>query len=439
MSIAQQAPVSLRESSRHESIRILYISVLFAPQRTAEAFCSAKFAKALLRSGADVTVMRYPGMTWEADESSEWQPLEEKVVKLPLASNKRSFQSLQMACRYRAPNYARWVGNVVREAAQLHRTRHFDLVYSRSLPMASHVAGYWCAKELNLPWIANVNDPWDLHLIPGAPLKVSWSEACLSSYWMKKSFRFADLITYPSERLRDYHVAVSGVKHESLVVPHVGRRSAARARVVLGGPEAKFNLVHAGKLGTNEILNRSTTALLQGLRAFLDDCPDARDITQLTLVGPSDAETERLARELQLDSVIHRVGSVDYEKSLEYVAAASVCVLVECQMDEGIYFPSKLVDYLSARRPVLALSPRVGVVADLAANGGITRVDNGDADAVRNALAVFYSSFRNGSLDRHAPPEELARAFSPEVTAQQFLDAASKLIQSRCHKETGSR
>ena len=80
----------------------------------------------------------------------------------------REILSPQLAAAVRYQTwYARWLHEAVRQAIRLHQDSAFDVVYSRSPPMFGHIAGYWCAKELNLPWIANLNDPfWDFHQIP---------------------------------------------------------------------------------------------------------------------------------------------------------------------------------------------------------------------------------------------------------------------------------
>ena len=97
------------------------------------------------------------------------------------------------------------------------------------------------------------------------------------------------------------------------------------------------------------------------------------------------------------------VGHTDYEESLKYIQSATACLLVEGDMAEGIFLPSKAIDYISARKPILALSPAVGVVADLASGGGIIRVDPGDACAIRDAIRGLYADFRERNLALRSP------------------------------------
>ena len=199
----------------------------------------------------------------------------------------------------------------------------------------------------------------------------------------------------------------------------------------VSGSSANFHLIHAGKLGSNEFTGRSTAALLEGLQLFLNECEDARHLTSLTLVGPEDLATQAHVRRLGLDGTVVSVGRIDYEDSLKYIESASVCVLVEADMPEGIFLPSKLADYISARKPILALSPRVGVVADLEPGGGITRVDPGDACGVRDAIRGLYIDFRRGTLARRSPSGFQVDQFRPEVVANRFLKTLRELVAAK--------
>ena len=82
----------------------------------------------------------------------------------PEPNTVREFDALAAALRYQTIASARWVAAAVEAAERLHRVRPFDLVYSRSLPKEAHICGYWTARRLRLPWLANLNDPWDFHV-----------------------------------------------------------------------------------------------------------------------------------------------------------------------------------------------------------------------------------------------------------------------------------
>jgi glycosyltransferase involved in cell wall biosynthesis len=243
-----------------------------------------------------------------------------------------------------------------------------------------------------------------------------------SIYWLRKTLREADLVTYPSERLHIFHTALSGVKHTAEIIPHVGFASIAPVQ------QEGFTLLHAGRMAINGDTGRTTDALLKGLVRFLKKQPTARSETKLIFVGPEDRETQRLIEELGLKENVISTGVVSYQESLHKIGEASVCILLEARLEEGIYLPSKLVDYIVARRPVLAISPQVGVVNDMASAGGILRVDPDDDIGVELALVKLYRDCKNGCLNLNAPAQNLVSQFQPQTVAKKFLAAVSNVI-----------
>lgn len=356
------------------------------------------------------------------DDSRCWAPLEGISISLPTPAAKERLRSTGLALRYRAKNYVRWIRAVVIAAERLHRSNPFHLVYSRSLPMEAHIAGYWASRRLRLPWIANINDPWDWHLMPGEMrIRGRLADRWVSSFWMRKTLQKADLVTYPSARLRDYHLRLCGVNHESAVIPHIGYALEGKGR---GG--GGFRLVHAGKLGGLE--TRSPVSLLEGIGRFLRRNPEARSVLKALFVGLEDPATRLRTDELGLHSVVEHTGRVSYEKSLEFISSAAVCVLVEGDLPEGIFLPSKLADYLVAGKPVLSLSPALGVVGDLCGRRGLTRVDIGSGEGVEAAIDCYYRAFRSGRIDDMGPAEDLRRPFEPGRVAELFRAKVEKVL-----------
>jgi hypothetical protein len=409
-------------------MRVLCISPSFVPSPDPEAFCGGKMVNALVEAGVDVTVLCAPlSPEHPADSSSCWKQLQALTRHVETPPTWRGevgevFSEVYYGLSYRNPGCGRHVKNYVRWARELHRVKRFDAVYSRSLPMMAHIAGYWCSRALGLPWIANINDPWDTHLYPETkPKPVTVCRAATSRYWLHRTLRYADLITYPSSRLHRFHEQLAGVRHKAAVISHIGYAVEPSNKAT-----TEFQIVHAGRL--RGLTGRSSVELLAGLAKFLRACPFARGATRVILVGREDPATRGWTKRFGLGGMVQCVGRVPYEESLKYIASASVCVLVEGKMTNGIYFPSKLADYVVARKPVLSLSPACGVIAEMARGGGIRRVDPDDEEAIASALDAFYRMYLEGRLREDSPPDTLVREVSPTVVVEKFLRAVEAII-----------
>jgi glycosyltransferase involved in cell wall biosynthesis len=398
----------------------LIISPIFAPRVDSEAFCGGKFAQALLGHGIDVSVICcHTGMQppLRPDRSSRWDSLRVVTVDVPNPAPAPLRVRLRRGLKYQTTLWGGWTGAVVAKARELHARKKFDVVVSRSYPWYAHVAGYWVSSALRIPWIANFNDPFDLSQFMVDPAeRLAWKQGPVERFWLRRVLAKARMVTFPCERLCDYTLRGSRRQGGARVIPHVA--ASLNATV----DERDFVIAHAGKLRMHEATGRRANAMIQGLARFFAVTPRARDRTRLVFVGPEDPVTMRYAVELGVGASVVSVGQVDYDASLTYIANATVCLLVEGEMEAGIFLPSKICDYIGARKPILALSPATGTVNDLAKEGGIIRVDPNDSRGVAEALDVLFDAALRGELTAFAPPSSLARRYDPATVAQEFLN-----------------
>src|SRR5262249_20572467 len=147
-----------------------------------------------------------------------------------------------------------------------------------------------------------------------------------------------------------------------------------------------FTIVHAGVLNFGWGLFRSPHPFLQALKIVQSIIPEADQKFRVLFIGSEDSHMRDLVRDYELTNIVKCTGRVSYEESLQYISFAHVCLLLEMEMKEGIYLPSKLADYIASGKPVIAVSPKTGVVDDLSRHGGICRVDSGDPKAISEII-----------------------------------------------------
>jgi glycosyltransferase involved in cell wall biosynthesis len=404
-------------------MRILVISLSFPPVADAEAYCSGKFVQALIDSGHETRVIfssdvhRPP----RVDQSSMWDSIKRVSFDMPLRSSIPRWKSLWLALMYQTTSWPRWTRSIVLKARELHSEAAFDLVISRSLPPEGHLAGSWVASDLGLPWVAIVNDPWDFSPLIPEETRPHWRTTLVYRIWWRRMLSKADRICFPCERLRNYCLRGSHRDDGVVVLPHIGAVSKSQNQ------DDGFLIVHSGRLGGNEFSRRSAAGLLHGLKELFRVRPAAISRTRLVFVGPEDPQTVQLATSLGLAESVCCTGLVSYEKSLGYIAQASLCVLVERDLEEGVFFPSKLGDYISARKPVLALSPAVGCVADLATERGVQRVGPSDTPAIAAALVEMFDAFVEHRLESYAPSDLLVSRHEGNRVIGEFLNVVSPL------------
>ncbi len=407
-------------------MNILIVSPVFAPRIDAEAFCGGKFAQALLPTNVDVSVICcHTGMQPPllADGSRRWEPLRRVTVDVPNPARASLIARAWRGVRYQTTTWTGWTKAVIAKARELNNKKKFTLVVSRSYPWYAHIAGYWVSSDLGIPWIVNFNDPWDLsRFIVDPKARSEWKHGASEGFWRLRVLAKASAVTFPCERLRDY--TLQGFRRKRVeVIPHVG------ASVDVTSNERDFVIVHAGKLRMHEATGRRANAMIEGLAQFFAVNPAARPRTRLVFVGPEDPVTAQYAAALGVESSVTSIGQVGYDESLAFIASATACLLVEADLDTGIFLPSKLCDYIAARKPIIALSPATGTVNDLSKEGGIIRVGPHDSGGVADALQILFDAFVRGGLGRYAPPESLACRYESTTIAKQFLRVAAEVTR----------
>ena len=111
------------------------------------------------------------------------------------------------------------------------------------------------------------------------------------------------------------------------------------------------------------------------------------------------------------------------------VAEATVCVLLEADVSDGIFLPGKVADYVGARRPMLAVSPAEGTMRDLMqACGGGEVADVRDAGAVTASLRRLYRSWKAGTLALDYPTGTLEHALSEDRVRDLYSALVARII-----------
>jgi hypothetical protein len=268
------------------------------------------------------------------------------------------------------------------------------------------------AKFHEAKWIATWNDPypWERYPAPyhgGPTARVSASKERL----LREIAKYAAWHVFPCERLRDYMLSYmpAGIRAKSSVIPHLVAENAVSQDRFLG--ERTMNLVHTGALTPP----RGFEQLLRGLSLFVSREGVDPDTFRVHFVGLMPANVQELLEAYSLTPYCRTHGSVDYSSSTRWISSADVALLVEADLDEGIFLPSKLVDYVQGGRPILAVGPRIGTVSDLLGMyGGGIATDCRSPEAIAEGLRAMYGSWRNGRLTEDYSVGRLRERFTED-------------------------
>ncbi|HWM90781.1 MAG TPA: glycosyltransferase [Thermoanaerobaculia bacterium] len=384
---------------------------------TAEGLASARLARALGKAGHGVTLLtsaksRPP----EGVTVHRLEPAPGTLDRLTLPGRLEALPHLLRGCTVEEKG---WVRAVARKAAEL---GPFDVLHSRLNPAASHLAALAILKKTDLPWCAYFSDPWPHHLYPEpyrftvGPLSRRRLELSLDAMLKR-----ADTLVFPADRLRDWILSGhrESFRPKAFIAPHLSGREApspaqqAREGEGSSSSNGHLHLRHAGFL----MKERRIEPLLAALERLR---PEVRSDLRVEFAGRYAVQAEVPP---SLSGIVSFAPSMPPDAVRAWMAGADVALLVEAALAEGIFFPSKLSDYLAGGRPILALSPRRGVTADLLAGGGGVLAEPGDETGIAAALERLHGLWREGRLAELAPRPGQAAAVSEDTVVPVYEQA----------------
>lgn len=226
-----------------------------------------------------------------------------------------------------------------------------DLIFSRSAPFSSSVMGMKLAKHFTVPWIMHLSDVWS-----DSPF-YNWGPAIKKRQGMleKNCLKHANMVTLTSQKTISYYrEKYPEFKSKFRFLPNVFDAS----DVNTAKPEAsvKMRFVFTGRLYGN----RSIHPIIHAFEKAISLRPDIEDKCELILAGFFDQENIDCVDNATA-SFIKYVGPLDMNKALKLQQHAHVLVLIDSLHEDPKYqmfFPSKLLDYLAAKRFIVAITGR---------------------------------------------------------------------------------
>lgn len=395
----------------------------FAPYNFSENIVNSKLAIAFQNNGWEIhTISRVDeGPLYSTAWQDPWTPLKESTFTIKYPFGNRWIRLLDLLYQGIKVQFTlegvRWAGRALDLAMELHKRKNFDVVLSRSPNDIGHVPALFFSKKTNIPWIANLNDP-PVHFWP-APYKSEERvlRRTFSRILLSRVIMHANFVTFPSTRLRSHTLGpikkVDDAKAKT--IPHIGLsgyKSKSRK------PDGCFRICHAGNLSHE----RQPKSFFEGISRFVERIPMSHPF-EVLIVGASSHELITLAETYGIAEHIKISGGLNYLDTLNILEQSDVLAIVEAPCKEGIFLPSKVTDYAQVGRPILAVSPINGVLADLIrqTNAG-EFADCEDPASVARAITSLYRAWRNGDMKRAYPSAALWEHFRPENIVSQYED-----------------
>ncbi len=283
-----------------------------------------------------------------------------------------------------------WVRPSVKVLSEYLKENEVDLVITTGPPHSVHLIGLALKREFGLPWLADFRDPWtSIDYFDNLPLTAS----SLSKHQRleREVLSTADRVVVVGEQMRKEFLRFND---KVLVVPNGYDTVVEEADP--SSLDEEFTLTYAGLMNAD----RNPELFWKVLGEMVKGDPDlARDL-RLRLIGSCSNEVLESLEKHGLKGHLEDLGYLDHKEVSRFQRSARVLLLVVNQVPSarGIV-TGKIFEYMSARRPVLAIGPTDGDLAEIVRQTQCgTVIDFEDEKKMRNTIQELYRSFRTNEL-----------------------------------------
>jgi glycosyltransferase involved in cell wall biosynthesis len=407
---------------------VLFVSIAFPPKSDAEGLQVAKYLKYLLRESKhlfniDAVTSASPTLNMSHDMSlaSAGHGVRQ-TIELPIYENRYGNYLIRKLLPWaaRIPDQ-KFTFHLQSERVVNELTAKPHLIYSRAFPLSSAVMAHKLKKEYRVPWIMHLSDPW-----ADCPERnYNGISRVVQNRLELDCFEAADVICVTSKKTREFYAR----KYAELAprieyFPNVFDLEDAIADSYANEwfpLDGKIRIVHTGSLAGM----RSVGPFLKALSQL---SPEILNRIDVLFVGPADSANLAEFKRWKLPCV-RRCGQVEYRASLEIQRSADLLLMIDFTIDDPnlrMFFPSKMLDYILAERPILALSSEGSEIQEVvrAQNLG-TCISQDDAAEIGKYLTSFVTTDNRG---RRPLIHTTGEIYSAQYNSKRLVNLFQELI-----------
>lgn len=313
-----------------------------------------------------------------------------------------------------------WAERLAKRALAENLIARDDVLVTFGQPMSDHLAGLRMKRRLGMPWIAHFSDPWSdnpyMSPNPVSRLRLRHMEMQVFEAADHLLFTSSEAVELVMQKYPRSWRDKTGVLYHAYDPEFLGQIA----------PRKRDGTLVLRYLG-NFYGRRNPLMLVQALLLLRRTRPTMLDNVRIELIGRWVGHERWSPAKSGLPEALLSVRkSVDYEESLRLMSAADALLVMDAPFDHNVFFPSKLVEYLWARRPILALTPPGTSANIVAASGGLLASPE-TPETIAAGLTEMIRRLRNDTIG--APAEDVVERYDARRIAESFDDLVKRLAR----------
>jgi hypothetical protein len=419
--------------------RLLMISYPFPPNATAGAVRSERFARYLPAYGWNVDVVSIkprkglfvdqqrlatlpPGVAVHLTPTVDpWLRLRHEA---PRNIFLRAGRSGVMRLTSFPDHMLFWVPFAVSAGGRIRRAKKIDAIYTTSPPHSTHLAGLILSQRTGIPWVADFRDPWTLNAYRenGSHESVGFR----IERWLETSvLKQARIVLANTDANKRNLAHAFGFLDDQKLIHLPNGWEDFSAGVVYPQPSANgaFRIVHAGTFYPRFKPYGLLHALADWKKGKKPPEVSAltKDKLHVVLLGARDPETRRVIEALGLEGFVTVTPWVAQEDARAAMCRADMLwATLGTSKESATYVPSKLFEYISAKRPIIGFFPQ-GEAEQLIKRSGTGRVFTSDEpEPVIRFLDDAIRSKSHGTPLIYKPNREYLESLRAQRVSERF-------------------
>ncbi|MBJ2175357.1 glycosyltransferase family 4 protein [Aureibaculum sp. A20] len=264
-----------------------------------------------------------------------------------------------------------------------------DVIITTGPPHSLHLIGLQLKNKLGLKWIADFRDPWtDIDYFQKLPLTIKSKKKHhqLENEVVSK----ADCVLVVGNTMKENFLKFN--KNVQVITNgYDGDRNSSKNEL-----DKKFTLVHVGLVNADrnpKVLFEVLSELIAENTSFAKDC-------KLVFVGKLANEVIENLDQNNLKSHTEIIDYLPHKEVIGFQRKAQILLLLvnDVPSSKGI-ITGKIFEYLQSERPILAIGPEDGDLADILSETSSGEViDFNDACKMKRSIEKLYSDYQQNEL-----------------------------------------
>ena len=282
-----------------------------------------------------------------------------------------------------------WVKPSVRFLSEYLKNNKVDVVITTGPPHSLHLIGMELKKRFPIKWISDFRDPWsDIDYFHQLPL----TEKTIQKHkeLEKKVLQQSDAVIVIGKTMkekfdkfnRNIHVISNGFD---------GDIAASEKEL-----DKKFSITHIGLMNAD----RNPKILWKALSEIMNENSEFTKDLEIKFIGEVADEVKKYVADHKLVENTKYITYVPHQKVIVYQTMTQVLLLAVNNVPsaKGI-ITGKIFEYLQAKRPIIAIAPLNGDLAEIInkTNAGFV-VEFEDKENLKKTILDLYKKYKDGEL-----------------------------------------